>query len=76
MTLDPEQVAPSALPKMWRVPKIRGIVLGCPNNNNPHTLGSILGSPIFGKSLPSYTRKQLHSQRILSIYMVLCRVSI
>ena len=34
---------------MWRFPKIRGTFLGGPFNKGYRILGSILGSPYFGK---------------------------
>ena len=34
---------------IWRFPKIRGTFLGGPNNKDYSILGSILGSPNFGK---------------------------
>ena len=34
---------------IWWFPKIRGTFLGCPHNKDYSILGSILGSPDFGK---------------------------
>ena len=34
---------------IWRSPKIRGTLLGVPINKDSSILGSLLGSPYFGK---------------------------
>ena len=39
---------------IWGFPKIRGYLFGGPNNKDYSILGSILGSPYFGKLLYSY----------------------
>ena len=35
--------------RIWGFPKIRGYLFGGPHNKDHSTLGSILGSPCFGK---------------------------
>ena len=37
--------------RIWRFPKIRGTLIGCPQKKDCGILGSILGSPYFGKLL-------------------------
>ena len=46
---------------IWGFPKIRGTILGGPYNEDSSILGSILGSPYFGKLPYTYRAMQIVS---------------